>query len=76
MTPPFATYICIAKSLYIRWWDLYQHIYYALLEVALQGFVATLIYALVTPTNNRCKVATDNNGLWQRLYVFVPIVDE
>ena len=46
---------------------LLQHKYvllkYVLLKVALQGSIATLIYALVNCTNNRCKVATDNDGL-------------
>jgi hypothetical protein len=45
-------------------------------KVALQRFVATLIYALVNYTNNRCKVATHNDGLWQRLYVFVKTMGE
>jgi hypothetical protein len=63
MTPIFATHICVAKNLYMRWWGLYQHINYALLKVALQGSIATLTYALVIPTNNRCKVATHINGL-------------
>jgi hypothetical protein len=76
MTPPFATHICVAKSPYIRWWGLYQRIYYALPEMALQGFAATLIYALVTPSNNRCKFATNIIGIWQHLYVFVQIMDE
>jgi hypothetical protein len=62
MTPPFATHICVAKSLYMRWWGLYQRIIYVLPEVALQGSIATLIYVLVTLTNNRCKLATDIDG--------------
>jgi hypothetical protein len=33
-----------------------------LLKVALQGFIVTLIYLLVTHINNRCKVATHNDG--------------
>ena len=56
------------------------HIYvggvYTNAEMVLQGFVATLIYALVTPGNNRCKLATDIYEIWQRLYVFVQITDE
>jgi hypothetical protein len=44
--------------------------------VALQGSIATFIYVLVTYTNNRCKVATHNDGLWQHLYVFVQIMGE
>jgi hypothetical protein len=44
--------------------------------VALQGSIATLIYVLVTYTNIRCKVATHNDGLWQRLYVFVQIMGD
>jgi hypothetical protein len=76
MTPPFATHICVAKSPYMRWWGLYQHINYVLSEITLQGFVETLIYALVTPRNNRCKLAMDIYEIWQRLYVFVPIADE
>ena len=71
MTPPFVMHIYVAKSPYICWWGLYQRINYALPEMALQGFVATLIYALVTPRNNRCKLATDIYEIWQRLYVFV-----
>jgi len=76
MTPPFATHICVAKSPYIRWWGLYQCINYALPEMVLQGFVATLIYALVTPWNNRCILATDIYEIWQCLDVFVQITDE
>ena len=76
MTPPFATHICVAKSPYICWWGLYQRINYALPEMALQGFVATLIYALVTSTNKCSKVATDIDKLWQRLYAFVATTDE
>ena len=76
MTPLFATHIFVAKSPYICWWGLYQRINYALPEMALQGFVATLIYALVTPRNNSCKLATDIYEIWQRLYVFVQITDE
>ena len=76
MTLPFATHICVAKSPYICLWSLYQRINYALPEMALQGFVATLIYALVTPRNNSCKLATDIYEIWQRLYVFVQITDE
>ena len=45
-------------------------------KVALQGSIATLIYVLITRTNNRCKVATHNGGLWQRLYVFVQTMSE
>jgi len=45
-------------------------------KVALQGSIATLIYVLVTRTNNRCKVATHNGGLWQRLYAFVQTMGE
>jgi hypothetical protein len=56
MTTPFAMHIYIAKSLY-------QRIYYALPEVALQGSITTLRYALVIPTNNHCKVATDIDRL-------------
>jgi hypothetical protein len=62
MTPLCATHICVAKGPYMRWWGLYQRICYALLKVALQGFIATLIYVLVTPTNKCCKVATDMIG--------------
>jgi hypothetical protein len=43
-------------------------------KVALQGSIATLIYPLVTYTNNCCKVATHKDGLWQRLYVFVQTI--
>jgi hypothetical protein len=63
MTPPFATQICVAKSPYKRWQGLYQRIKYALLKVALQGSIATLVYMLVTHSNNHCKVATHNDGL-------------
>ena len=45
-------------------------------KVALQEYVATLIYASVNCTNNRCKVATHNDGLWQHLYVFVKTMGE
>jgi hypothetical protein len=76
MTPPSATQICVAKSLYMRWQDLYQRISYVLLKVALQGSIATLIYPLVTHTNNHCKVATHNDSLWQHLHVFVQTIDE
>jgi len=31
-------------------------------KVALQGSIATIIYPLVTHTNNRCKVATHKMG--------------
>jgi hypothetical protein len=44
--------------------------------MALQGFAATFIYALVTPSNNHCKFATDIIGIWQHLYAFVQIMDE
>jgi hypothetical protein len=40
-------------------------------KAALQGSIATLIYVLVTHSNNHCKVATHNGGLWQRLHVFL-----
>jgi hypothetical protein len=46
------------------------------LKVALQGSIATLIYALVTSTNKRCKVATDIDRLWKRLYAFVATTEE
>ena len=55
---------------------LYQRINYALPKMVLQEFVATLIYVLVTPRNNRCKLATDIYEIWQRLYVFVQITNE
>ena len=45
-------------------------------KVELQGSVATFIYALVNCTNNRCKVATHNDGLWQHLYAFVKTMGE
>ena len=45
-------------------------------KVALRGSVATLIYALVNYTNNHCKVAMHNDGLWQHLYVFVKTIGE
>ena len=76
MNSLFATYIYIAKGPYLHWWGLYQHIYYVFLKVALQGSIATLIYALVTSTNKCSKVATDIDKLWQRLYVFVATTDE
>ena len=76
MNSLFATYIYIAKGPYMRWWGLYQYIYYVFLKVALQGSIATLIYALVTSTNKHCKVATNIDKLWQRLYAFVPTTDE
>jgi len=61
MTPPFATQICVAKSSYMRWKNIYQHILYVLPKMALQVSIATLIYVLVTHTNNRCKVAMHND---------------
>ena len=76
MNSLFVTYIYIAKGPYMRWWGLYQRIYYVFLKVALQGSIATLIYALVTSTNKHCKVATNIDKLWQRLYVFVATTDE
>jgi phosphorylcholine metabolism protein LicD len=42
----------------------------------MQGSTATLIYVLVTYTNIRYKVATHNDELWQRLYVFIQTVGE
>jgi len=47
-----------------------------LLKVALQGSLATLIYLLVTHTNNHCKVAMHNYGLWQRLHALVQTISE
>jgi hypothetical protein len=44
--------------------------------MTLQGSIATLIYVLVTHANKRCKVATHNGGLWQRLYVYVQTMGE
>jgi hypothetical protein len=52
----------------MRWKGLYQRILYALPKVALQGSIATLIYVLVTHTNNRCKVAT-HNGVYGNAYM-------
>jgi len=60
----------------MRWYDLYQHIKYVLHKVTLQGSIATLIYVLVTCTDKRCKVATHNGGLRQRLYVYVQTMSE
>jgi hypothetical protein len=60
-TPFCNAYILLKVHIYVGG-GLYQRIYYTLPEMALQGFAATLIYALITPSNNRCKFATDIIG--------------
>jgi hypothetical protein len=66
---PLATHICVAKSPNKCCYDLYQRMLYVLLKVALQGSIATHIYALVSDVYKCCKLATD--VFHQRIHVLL-----
>jgi hypothetical protein len=68
---PLATHICVAKSPNKCCYDLYQCMLYVLLKVALQGSIATHIYALVSDVYKCCKLAMDVSMFHQRIHVLL-----